>query len=118
MKTKLIVILLFFHATLMAETCEQEIRSLEWVENANPETDVLAAIKIGDTRLMAVYGFTLMIPGVERQSRLAAHSKENHRAIEGTTDAFCSERHAELNELAWEYAKKYNQKLLGAVNGS
>ena len=97
----------------MAQTCDPEIQALQWVENADPIEDASKALARGNTKFMAVYGYALYIPGIEGNSIKKAYEKGNYIAIEGTGDDLCSEEHARLNIIASEYAKIYNQQLLG-----
>ncbi len=99
---------------LLAQTCEDEINMLRWLETANATLDANRALKSGNTKLMAVYGYALHIPGIEGKQIKDAYIKGNYIAIEGTADDLCSEEHAKLNSLASEYAKIYNKTLLGS----
>lgn len=63
---------------------------------------------------MAVYGYTLIFPGTESyQDANNAYIKGNYITIEGAGDDLCSEEHARLNNIAYEYAELYNKTILG-----
>ena len=97
-------------------SCVEESQ-LEWLISANPMGDVETAIRSGNTKYAAVYGYTYMVPGMEAQESEIIGSK-NFFAIEGTSDDLCSENHAKLNDLAFKYAKKYNSLLAQKVAGT
>jgi len=97
---------------LLAQTCDEEVQALRWLEKADATLNAREALKNGNQKLMAVYGFTLYIPGVEGKQAKSAYDDGNYIAIEGTTDALCSEEHGKLNSLALNYAESYNQVLL------
>lgn len=86
---------------------------LKWVEKANPTLDAKAALKNGDTRLMAIYGFALIIPGVDFNNYARYEKEYGYNPIEGTGDDLSGEEHARLNELATNYALEYNAIILG-----
>jgi hypothetical protein len=71
------------------------------------EADAKAAMARGDMRLLAVYGFTVEVPGVV-ESVAAARQKYGLRMLEGTGDALKSPRDKITNEIARKYAAKYN----------
>lgn len=112
-RLSVILFLLVTPTLLLAQTCDLEIQALRWIENADPIKDASNAVKSGNTKFMAVYGFTLYIPGIEGKSIKGAYDEDNYIAIEGTGDDLCSEEHVRLNIIASEYAKIYNQQLLG-----
>ena len=91
--------------------CEDEVNKMLWLNSAIPEDDAKAAIKAGDTKLMATHGFALMIPGVTGVALSEAIDKKNYRVIEGTGDDLCSEEHQNLNMKAIEYATSYNRTI-------
>jgi len=104
--------LLFQVQGALAGDCEEMVQSLLWLESADPIIDAKTAIKDKDQRLMAVYGIALQIPGIEGASVREAYESGGHIAIEGTSDALCSDEHLRLNIIAEEYAIKYNKTIL------
>jgi hypothetical protein len=83
------------------------VRSLRWLDSADPHRDLNDALARGDTRFVGVYGYTAVIPGVER-SEVIRHGVRYRR---GTSDALEGREHARLNRLAFEYARQYNETL-------
>lgn len=87
------------------------VEQLRWLYKADPGKDAKQAIAKGDFRLVAVYGYTLIIPGLNGD--LSKYEKlYGIRVIEGTSDVMQNEEHGKLNALASEYAKKYNRIIL------
>ncbi len=112
MKFKIVAITILLIPTLSnAGWCEDEIEKMSWLKKAIPEADAKAAIKVGDTRLMATHGFALMIPGITDPALSVAIDNKNYRVIEGTGDDLCSEEHQNLNMKANEYAIRYNKTI-------
>ena len=91
------------------------VAELQWLKNANPIVDANKAIKNNDYKLLGVYGFSLTIPGVNKPTEFEHQKKYGVKPIEGTSDALKNKEHAELNRMAYEYAKKYNEVILNAV---
>ena len=83
---------------------------------ANPERDFKESMKRSDLQFIGVNGFTTYLPGVSDKHQIQYMNSYGTRIIQGTADAFHSEEHAQLNEKAVEYAKKYNQLLLKHID--
>jgi len=75
------------------------------------ETDARAAIARGDQRLLAVYGITVEVPGVDT-SVATLRQRYGLRILEGTSDAIKGPQDRLLNENARKYAKKYNRIII------
>jgi len=103
--------------TLSSNAIAQEQKNdlgekLRWIESANPNLDARQAIERKDFRLRAIYGYTLIIPGVDQKNYDEYKIKFGFKPIEGTSDHFVSAEHARLNQLAYKYAQKYNEVIL------
>lgn len=87
------------------------VEQLRWLYKANPEKDAKEAIAQGDVRLRAVYGYTLVVPGIKGDY---TKYKETYglNPIEGTSDFIQNEEHGKLIKLATKYAEKYNRIIL------
>ena len=85
---------------------------LKWIESANPEADAKKAISEKDYRLLAIHGFVLMIPGVNKEDWIEYEQIYGVFPIEGTSDALINEEHARLQNLAFEYGARYNKVIL------
>jgi len=88
------------------------VEKLKWLESANPELDAKKAIDRKDFRLRAIYGYVLSVPGVDQRDYDEYKRTFGFNPIEGTSDSLISEEHARLNQLASEYAFRYNKVIL------
>lgn len=88
------------------------VEQLRWIEKANPATDAEAALKINDHTLLAVRGYTWVIPGTDESKKLEYKTRYGVRLILGTSDTVISEEHLRLIRLATDYAENYNRYLL------
>jgi hypothetical protein len=77
------------------------------------ETDAMAAIAHGNVRLMAVYGFTIEVPGVD-ESVAKLRQLYGLRMLEGTGDAIKGPQDRLLNENARKYVAQYNQTVISS----
>jgi hypothetical protein len=104
-------LVIFSHA-IAEEKFTNSVDKLEWLESANPEMDAKKAILEKDFRLRAIYGYVLMIPGVNQENWIEYEKKYGLKPIEGTSDSLINSEHARLQKLASEYALKYNKVIL------
>ena len=89
--------------------CLDALDRLEKYNFDDGTNDAIKAIKAGDKRYIAVYGYTVIIPGIaDMEEQFNIRVQKNYRLLEGTSDMLCSERHGELNVIAYDYATKYN----------
>lgn len=105
----IVAVLYLLHVPAPAEPECRFLHSLK-VDQARADAD--AAMRLGDHRLLGVYGFTLMIPGLDPEQRPDASQL---RPIECTSDAFSSAEDRRLNDTAREYARRYNEVVLQAI---
>jgi hypothetical protein len=78
---------------------------------SNAESDARGAVAHGDKRLLAVYGYTLMVPGV-RGDASELRARYGLRILEGTSDAYKDASDREFNETARKYAATYNRVVI------
>ena len=90
------------------------VDQLRWLYKANPEKDAKQAIAKGDFRLLAVYGYTLIVPGIKGDYTKYKKTYGIH-PIEGTSDFIQNKEHGKLNALASKYAEKYNRIILKQI---
>ena len=107
---KIVIFICAVLFSFQALACEDE-RKLSWIEKADPIHDAQKAMKDGNKKYAVIYGYAYMAPGVESEESEIIASK-NFFAIDGTSDDLCSDLHKKRNDMAFEYAKKYNQYLL------
>jgi len=89
------------------------VAKLKWVETSDPLVDAKRSIKANDFRLLAVLGYTWVLPGVKDERKFKLRKKYGIKIIEGTSDVLESEEHARLIKLARNYAYQYNREILG-----
>ena len=106
------IALTFFVNVPAARAEENQIEQLRWIEKANPTTDAEAALKKNDHTLLAVQGYTWVIPGTDESKKFEYKSRYGVRVIQGTSDAVINKEHLRLIRLATEYAANYNRHLL------
>lgn len=115
MKQISIFLLLLFVCLVMSsfaiaeDKSNKAVEKLKWLESANPEVDAKKAIIEKDFRLRAIYGYVLMIPGVNQKNWIKYENKYGLNPIEGTSDNLINDEHARLQKLASKYAFKYNK---------
>ncbi|AJQ92096.1 hypothetical protein [Gynuella sunshinyii] len=100
--------------TCMAEDnhlCQAEIDQLLWVNNADARQDAMNALAAGKLNYKAVYGISVILPGIANNDYARSMEEEHYDIIPGTSDALCNEEHGRLNELAYQYARTYNRTL-------
>ena len=83
------------------------------VEDA--EIDANTAVGAKDFRLLALYGYSLDVPGLYFYDHYAALDRGELRVIECTSDRIVSPRHLRLDDTAYEYAKRYNTVVFRAM---
>jgi len=108
----LAIALTFFANVPAARAEENQIEQLRWIEKANPTTDAEAALKKNDHTLLAVQGYTWVIPGTDESRKSEYKTRYGVRVIQGTSDAAINKEHLRLIRLATEYAANYNRYLL------
>ena len=118
MKASIILLILtLFAATVNAEIsksmedCVAKIKSLEWVNDANPNNDALADIAKGKIQFLAIGTFPNIIPAFTVNDSVPIIKSKNYRIIKGTEPPTCSEGHAINIQKAIDYASEYNQKI-------
>ena len=101
-----------FSYTIAEDKSNNSVKKLKWLESANPKVDAKKAITQKDFRLRAIYGYVLMIPGVNQENWIKYENKYGVNPIEGTSDNLINDEHARLQKLASEYALEYNKIIL------
>jgi len=86
--TKILIVGLAFFLSSCGKNCP-EVDLLQWIKKADATSDAKEALNNGDFRYKAVYGISLMIPGIDGNNG-------DYVAIEGTSDAICSRKHEKL----------------------
>jgi hypothetical protein len=109
----ILLILFIFNVPAYAdETLDEIHKLLGWVETANPVLDAEKALKKGETKLWALQGIGIYIPGVEQEKYKKITNELGYKILEGTSDSVYGEEHLRLIRLAEKYAKIYNAYIL------
>jgi hypothetical protein len=88
---------------------------LRWVEHADANSDAARALAANDHRLLAIYGNTLMIPGVDSGEQARYMDLYGVHTVEGTGDMLDSPEGVALVSAATDYAARYNSFVLARV---
>lgn len=112
MKIRALVILLLIYGCANGG---DEADKLRWLEKADPIKDAKEALSNNDNKLLAVAGYTVIIPGVDESMQMYYLDNYEYTVIDGTTDAVESDEHIRLIKLAYEYAKIFNSVKLDAL---
>jgi hypothetical protein len=88
---------------------------LQWVAHANADSDAARALAANDHRLMAIYGSTLVIPGVDSGEQARYMDLYGVHTLEGTGDMFESAQGVAVIAAATDYAVRYNTFVLARV---
>ena len=107
-----ILCFVIFSNAISGEQPNDEVKKLRWIETASPKNDAERAMEQKDYRLRALYGYSLVIPGVAQEDYERIKKLYGINPIEGTSDSFKSPEQARLNKLAYEYALIYNNFIL------
>lgn len=89
-----------------------EAAQLGWVLHADPVADAEKALASRQHALLAVWGVTWLIPGVEDQEKMEYRQRYGVKFIEGTGDVLYNEERARLVTQAYSYAMAYNRHIL------
>jgi len=85
---------------------------LSYLDLQNPKHDLDKNIAHKDYRFICVYGYSIVCPGTEGPENI---QKYGSRMIEGTSDTLEGDEHSKLQGIAFVYAEKYNQFLMGVI---
>lgn len=92
-----------------ADEIDAEVyRVMGWLEDANPISDAKKALNNGDHGPWGIRGIIVYLPSIDKSDYKEAAKKYGYRVIEGTSDGLRSDEHKKFNDLAKQYANKYN----------
>ena len=89
-------------------TAAAQIRTLRWLESANAERDVAAAVKRRDFRFIGIYGYVPYTPAIAPEIA----ERYGVRYLQGTSNSLHGPGGGRLQRLAVSYAKQYNTFML------
>jgi hypothetical protein len=81
------------------------------MDSANAQNDAYQAIKNKDFRFVGIYGYSVQIPGIEKEYYWHIKDSVGLKMINGTSDAITSKEQGRLQNIAIGYAKEYNSLL-------
>jgi hypothetical protein len=97
--------------TRPAEDVSPDALTISYIENADADADVERAWLAGDKRLIGVYGFSRIVP----EDPKLEYAGAGVRYIEGTSDFRRDYKEQRLNEIAWQYARWYNRRMIAML---
>jgi len=109
MSLALMIALVFGGNVASGEDRSPELVKLRTLLGTDPVTQAKSALARGDTRLLAVAGYTITVPGIDESS--CSIPSGRIVVIPGTSDALLTEEHAQLNARAQVYAQRYNAEI-------
>jgi hypothetical protein len=101
-------------ASVLSECSPELAHRADSLAKLNPEREARAAIARGDLRFIAVCGYVCVPVGIPLDNALRtrdslALGSDSLRSIDGTSDDIANEDVARLNEVAAQYADRYNR---------
>lgn len=98
--------------TVLICGCEDEYATqARLMKKANVNAEVTAALARGDSRFVGVMGYSLVVPGVTNFPTMTDDFKRV-RIIPNTSDVILNRAHEHLQEVASDYATRYNLELM------
>jgi len=110
--------LILLSPLVSADTCQNSIDALRWLESADVSLDAKQALAAGNMTLKGVRGISVYVPGVEQKEGLRLLESGNVDVIEGTGDVVCAGINEKLDNMAIDYATQYNKIILAAQQAS
>jgi hypothetical protein len=89
------------------------VESLLWLQKADAVKDAQQGLERGDKRLLAMATRGSHIPGISLELISKAKSVCGVRYLPGSTDTVMGQTHLKLLQAAEEYARDYNQIMIG-----
>jgi hypothetical protein len=124
MATRTLVVLMVL-GTVILSACgrgqsvpaKMDYTALRELKIEDVATDAQRALAAHDTRLLAVRGVAIEVPGAGDDVP-SLEKKYGIKVISGTSDAIRSDEQRRLNDNARAYAKKYNAFILSSAKPS
>jgi outer membrane lipoprotein LolB len=112
----LFAIALFSSTVAMAEDSNTVILKREFINRniEHPENDLQKNTDAGDFRFVCICDYACYAPGVEKGD-MQLWMKYGHKCIEGTNDVIEGKEHGKLTRTARNYARRYNELLIGIL---
>jgi hypothetical protein len=106
----------FFGGGIVLAMSQEERKAireeLTRLQTADPVMDLKTATEQGDYRFVGLMGYTLSVPGVDRDVFYRIYEpKFGFKVIRGTSDYFEIPEQEELTSIGTAYAERYNRLL-------
>jgi hypothetical protein len=85
------------------------------LDRADPGADVEAAIARGDFSFVGVVGYVHSYPGADGLARAVVEGRCSERVVPYASEIIGSSVVARLNDVARDYARRYNRRLIERV---
>lgn len=90
----------------LSASADDDLSILKSLKDRVPELDASEAIRAGRTRFLGIAGYATSVPGVDRKTCIVDRALVD--LIPGTGDVWLTQEHRQLQDLALEYAERYN----------
>ena len=116
MKIKCILLSVFLVfcnlANANTDKCEIPKEGRDLLTIFPPSIQAKIEIQTGHPKFIAVYGITILVPGVSSKQNVCLVQEKMVRIISGTSDSPCSEALEMFNIAVGLYAEEFNKQLL------
>jgi hypothetical protein len=92
---------------------QSAVESLLWLQKADAAKDAQQGLERGDKRLLAMATRGSHIPGIALELISKAKSVCGVRYLPGSTDTVMGQTHLKLLQAAEQYARDYNEIMIG-----
>ena len=103
-----LLVVISMNACVTDSSATNESNSGNWIDNADPKADALAALERRDFRFMALSLRGTVIPGVESSKSLQYELRCGVNFMRGITDAVRNPEQVKSMQKIHDYAAKYN----------
>lgn len=115
MKKYILLLIVIFCCNLTnanSDKCEIPKEGKSLLTTFSPDIQAKIEIKTGYPKFMAVYGVTLLVPGLPMEYKSCLVNEKMVNEISGTSDSPCSETLEMFNIAIGLYAEQFNKQLL------
>ncbi len=103
-----LLVVISMNACVIDSAATNESKSGNWIDNADPTADAMAALERRDFRFMAMSLRGTVIPGVENSKSLQYELRCGVNFMRGVTDAVRNPEQVKSMQKIHDYAAKYN----------
>lgn len=99
------------------QDCGEINDQLAKYRTTNPIDDADAILRLGAPKLLGIYGYALIVPGLTEKEAICYAKVLSVEPIPGTSDFIRCPNQATLNREATKYAEKFNKRILLYIQG-